>query len=272
MEYSIALDAEQDDGHLFYHHNGERVLLRVDSNGRWVGKAEECELTKDELLSIAQERPYLLSNNVVTRPVMQDLLLPVLSFIGGPGEVAYWSVLKPVFDTLEIKMPPVLPRLSFTLLDRKGEKYMEQLALKDSEVIRSGVDFDKGMWLKRQTNPPIEQLADHVKLTIEKAHKPLKEVAKELQPDLGDLADKNLVILLREIEYLEQRIIHQLNVNNQNVLRKFDWLEVLLHPEGGLQERIWNVYYWINEYGDNWIKELMNQEVKWDSPHYLVYL
>ena len=49
------------------------------------------------MLRIAEEEPWLLSNNVATRPLMQDMVFPVLAFVGGPGEIAYWALLKEAF-------------------------------------------------------------------------------------------------------------------------------------------------------------------------------
>ncbi len=270
--YSVALDAETDDGHLFYHLDGERILLTINEQGEWAGKNGECSFTEEELVAIAKEKPYLLSNNVVTRPIMQDLLLPVLAFIGGPGEIAYWSVLKKGFEALDIQMPPVVPRLSFTLVDHVASKRLAKLGLKLEDVLENGTLEEKGFWLKRQMNPPIEELADHLRFAIEKAHKPLKEAAQEMQADLGRLADKNLMLLFREVDYLEQRLQYELSQKHERVLQQFDWLEAFLHPSGGLQERSWNVIYFLNEYGDQWLSELLAQDYDWKTPHFAVFL
>ena len=68
------------------------------------------------MLRIAKEEPWLLSNNVATRPLMQDMVFPVLAFVGGPGEIAYWAVLKEAFHHLGMKMPIIVPRMSMTLV------------------------------------------------------------------------------------------------------------------------------------------------------------
>src|SRR5699024_8817028 len=112
--YAVSLEADPEDGHLFYHLNGERILLTRDEEGNWQGKQGECLLSNEELIQIAKDQPELLSNNVATRPLMQELLFPTLAFIGGPGEIAYWAALQRAFAALEIKMPPVVPRLSLT--------------------------------------------------------------------------------------------------------------------------------------------------------------
>lgn len=48
----------------------------------------------DELHTHMEEHPERFSNNVVTRPLMQEFLIPTLAFIAGPGEINYWGELK----------------------------------------------------------------------------------------------------------------------------------------------------------------------------------
>src|SRR5699024_4204367 len=85
--YQLTPDVDKNDSHLFYHNENERILLVKNEEGNWVGKQNELSFTKQELLQIARTTPELLSNNVVTRPVMQEMVFPTLAFIGGPGEV-----------------------------------------------------------------------------------------------------------------------------------------------------------------------------------------
>src|SRR5699024_10339817 len=84
--YGTSIDVNDNSAHLFYHLDGERVLLERDETGYFRGKDNECVLTTEELLTIADEHPEQLSNNVVTRPLMQEQMLPTLAFVGGPGE------------------------------------------------------------------------------------------------------------------------------------------------------------------------------------------
>lgn len=50
--YSINLDVEPGDAHLFYHKDGDRVLLTRSEDGSWVGKQGECAFHTDELKQI----------------------------------------------------------------------------------------------------------------------------------------------------------------------------------------------------------------------------
>lgn len=270
--YTISLDVEEQDAHLFYHVNNERVLLTKNQQGDWVGKQNQVRLTTGELVDIARKNPESLSNNVVTRPLMQELLFPTLAFIGGPGEISYWSVLKPAFHILNMNMPPVVPRLSFTYIERNIEKALDRYQISVEQAINEGVTEKKTDWLTAKSNPSIKKVAEDVKSTIEEAHQPLRDIARSLGADLGDLADKNLFYLNRDVDYLQDRLIKVLEQKYAKELYEFDLINNTLHPEGGLQERIWNPLPWINEYGTDFIKYITSQSCSFDRNHYLVYI
>ncbi|MBM7571725.1 bacillithiol biosynthesis cysteine-adding enzyme BshC [Aquibacillus albus] len=269
--YSVSIDAEENDAHVFYHKDGERILLIRDEEGNWVGKQNECRLTTDELLHIAKHKPELLSNNVVTRPLMQELLFPSLAFLGGLGEVAYWSVLKPAFEAIEIKMPPVLPRLSFTLMDRKIEKKLQHFGLDPIQVINRGLDQDKGNWLASQTSPPIELLTEQVKDSFDRAHKPLRNLANSLGPDLGGLAEKNLIYIFEDLHFLQDKMKKSLENKNKHAIESFNHMQTMLRPEGGLQERSWNVIPFINSFGTDFINQMVEHTYDFEQSHYIIY-
>lgn len=270
--YPKPFDADSLDGHLFFHKNEERVLLVRDQEGQWVGKSGEVAFSESELLQMIQDVPDQFSNNVVTRPVMQDLLLPTLGFIGGPGEIAYWAALKSSFEAVDIKMPPVYPRLSITLIDRDVQKWGQQLHFSLKEAIERGLLFQKNNWLRQQTSPPIERMGDELKFAIEEAQRPLKDFAQSLGKDLGQLADKNLIHMFREVDYLQDRLYMALEEKFEQTLSKYNRAHIELRPENGLQERCWNIVYWMNEYGMDINKRLLKVEYDWEANHHIYYL
>ncbi|HSI66781.1 MAG TPA: bacillithiol biosynthesis cysteine-adding enzyme BshC, partial [Planococcus sp. (in: firmicutes)] len=106
--YAGTIEAQEDAAHLFITVKGERVLLQRHE-GRFIGNDGAVSFTMEEMLEIARDQPELLSNNVVTRPIMQELVFPVLAFVGGPGEIAYWAAFKGAFAALKLEMPIVMP-------------------------------------------------------------------------------------------------------------------------------------------------------------------
>ncbi|MGM8214373.1 bacillithiol biosynthesis cysteine-adding enzyme BshC [Bacillaceae bacterium W0354] len=267
--YHISLDATTEDGHLFYHLNGERLLLyKVD--GKWMTKDGQVTFMEEELINQVKESPQLFSNNVVTRPLMQEFVFPVLSFIAGPGEIAYWSVLNRAFHTLNLQMPIVTPRLSITLLLNHHQRQIKQMELNLDTMIDNGTSTSKLNWLKRQTYLPVDDVINEVKSEIEKIHQPIQELASTIQPDLHSLSETNLLKIKEELEFLRKRLNKALKTKNKDIIHMFDELEWFYHPNNGLQERVWNVYYFLNFYGPDLPKFLLNTPPMWEQDHLLV--
>ncbi|MDR4436621.1 bacillithiol biosynthesis protein BshC, partial [Bacillus tequilensis] len=81
---------------LFYDYEEGGFLIEKD-HGRFVINELNLEWTPDELFTHMEEKPERFSNNVVTRPLMQEYLIPTLAFIAGPGEINYWGELNQAF-------------------------------------------------------------------------------------------------------------------------------------------------------------------------------
>ncbi|WP_188205716.1 bacillithiol biosynthesis cysteine-adding enzyme BshC [Alkalibacillus aidingensis] len=270
--YHVALDVTAKDVHLFYHHDGERLLLELGEHGQFQTKDGQLSFTESELLQLITDHPDRFSNNVVTRPLMQELVFPVLSFIAGPGEVAYWSTLKGAFHALDLQLPIVTPRLSLTLMKGNHLKLMERLGVDGESIVNDGCYDSKMNYLKRQSYYPIEETIEEVKKQMGKAHLPIQELANSVSGDLNDLAKKNLHKIEAEIEFVKKRITQQIKDNHAQVIERFDELEDYYHPYEGLQERVWNVVYWMNEYGIELPERLLGVPPRWEQDHQIIYL
>ena len=115
----------------------EFFLSRKD--GYFVNDSSGIRFSKAEMLRIAKEEPWLLSNNVATRPLMQDMVFPVLAFVGGPGEIAYWAVLKEAFHHLDMKMPIIVPRMSMTLVTPQVKHALDEKSFTVEDVMSGAV-------------------------------------------------------------------------------------------------------------------------------------
>lgn len=270
--YEIPLEVTEHDAHLFYHDdNNERILL-YRSGDKWIGKNDEIILTTEELLHIAKDNPSRLSNNVVTRPLFQDLLFPTLSFVAGDGEVSYWASLKKVFEIFNVKMPPVVPRLSMTYIPTRIEKLLDKREIAAEYVLNSDVGLLRDAWLKSQQDQSIDELFERAKADVRVAHKPLQEAAKLVGADIAGLADKNLEYLNMQLTFLENRINQGLKEKYRFTLDQFDEIEQTLKPNQVLQERIWSPLPFVNESGAGFIKKVLNFDLSFEKNHYLIYL
>lgn len=272
-EYSISLDATEDDAHLFYHDEQlGRVLLQVEKEGVWVDKQHNIRLTLEELQSIAINSPHLLSNNVVTRPMMQEKLIPTLAFVGGPGEITYWSALKDAFHILELEMPPIVPRISFTYLDRYTSRLLDKYNLDLPKILNRGVKEDKQRFLNEKNDYNIDEVTEELKTQLSDIHQPLRDIAASLGDDIKALSESNLSYLLKDIEFLRKRLNNEIKKTYAIEISEFDRLEMILRPNNGLQERIWNPIYVMNCCGVDVFSRLVNNHSFVHEEHWMIHL
>lgn len=272
--FSVQVDITEQDGNLFYHdENDERILL-IRKNGRWIGKSDEVEFTTDELLKIAKQEPHQLSNNVMTRPIMQEALLPTLAFIAGDGEISYWALLKDAFTAFDYKMtmPPVVPRLSITLVTERINKLLASRILDASYVVNKGCSSMKVNWLSTQENPPVHLMFEQAKAEIKDIYGPIQQLSASIGPDLGAEARRNLEKILKEIQYMENRTIKHLQDRYEKELAQFEEIQLALRPNDGLQERVLNILSFLNVYGPSIINDMMDLDLPFTEDHHLIYM
>jgi bacillithiol synthase len=161
---------------LFFNVDGRRYPVR-SHDGKFV--AGDAEFSADELHDAIESTPEALTPSVLLRPVMQDTLLPTAAYIGGPAEVAYMAQAQVVYGRILGRMPAVLPRSSFTLIEpavaRQLSKYgldlpdifrgpqhvraiMEQKAIPNALARRFESDEEKLRAMLKSYTEPIERL------------------------------------------------------------------------------------------------------------------
>ena len=93
---------------------------------------------KDAECASLADRAADVSPNALLRPVWQDFMLPTVAYVGGPGELAYFAQSAVLYRELLGRMPVMLPRACFTLLDARTEKLMMRFGLKLQDLMVHG--------------------------------------------------------------------------------------------------------------------------------------
>lgn len=269
--YGTPIFSTSEAANLFYVKDGERHLLER-RHDQFVNLAANIKLSREELLAIAESHPEQLSNNVVTRPLMQEMTLPVLAFVGGPGELAYWATLKDAFSVLGLQMPIFAPRLHITLVTRQVEQLLKEYDLSVEDVWGG-----KALQLKEQFIAAVQD--EEAKHQIQEIQQLINEKFAELEAHLeGQQISLNKVIMknkethLNQFKYLQQKIEQTVLAKNEATIRKFMKLQNELYPNDGFQERSYNPYQYLNEFGPSLIDEMLKKSYKIGNQHYLLYL
>lgn len=265
------IGVEETDAHLFYLHETGRVLLGRDGE-YFVNESVGLRFTKEELLAIAEKTPEKLSNNVVTRPIMQDFVFPVLSFVGGAGELAYWALLKEAFHTVQLTMPVFVPRMSFTLVSRAVEKVLQEEQLSVVDVMNGQASVRKQQVFEALQDQAFARAVDNLEQVLTAQYAQLDTEFGEGNQALHQVLQQNMKYHRKQIMYLQEKYEDVVYVNHQRQLDKFDLIEAQLFPLMQLQERVYHPYYFMNLYGPTLIDELVALPLKNDGKHQVVYL
>src|SRR5690606_20949205 len=97
---------------------------------------------------------------------------------------------------------------------------------------------------------------------IYSAHLPLQQLAYEINPSLKPFSEKNFAMIEAQLERLKKQLESHVRSQYESELRKFDILQNTVRPLGKLQERAYNIFYFLNLYGEQFIDILCKNE--WD--------
>jgi bacillithiol biosynthesis cysteine-adding enzyme BshC len=271
--YPNAIDADEQAANLFYYEQklNERILLEFDhGKNLFVGKNGAISLSKGELMEIAAHDPAELSNNVVTRPLTQEWLFPTLAFIAGPGEIAYWAELKLVFEHFGLKLPPIVPRLNITLLDRSIESDLSELDLDLAKVLSKGTEEEREQFLQSIKDKEVAGLFSEIRTGIQTQYRRVEEKTAQLDRGLLPLVEKNENFLLQQIAFMEAKLEESVKAQHQIKLDKYKRIDLALRPDGSPQERVWNIFFYLNQYGLSFVNDLMELKFSFDGNHKVI--
>lgn len=270
--YSAVIGAEENAAHLFITVKGERLLLERQ-DGEFVANNGAIRFTKQQLLDIAEKTPELLSNNVVTRPLMQEMVFPVLAFVGGPGEIAYWTAFKGAFELFGMELPVVMPRLSLTLVNRQTQRLLGKYHLDFAAVVNERqVAIKRNELMESIREKEAEALIGELQNQVEKAYKEIHEKFSTISTGLTPIVEKNLQLHVKQLSFLKNKLEDEVVLQNSIEFGHYAAIENELLPNGGFQERIYSPFIYMNQYGSGLVKDLLALPLKYDKNHKIIWL
>ncbi|MCK1996261.1 bacillithiol biosynthesis cysteine-adding enzyme BshC [Psychrobacillus psychrodurans] len=269
--FGTPIQAKESAAHLFYIEEGERFLLeRV--NDRFIHEAKGISFTLDEMMVIAREHPERLSNNVVTRPIMQEMVFPVLSFIAGPGEIAYWGTLKTAFELFDMKMPVLMPRISISIVNAKTQSLLEKLSFTIEDVWDGSLQDAKLNYINNNRNEEIPRLVEEIKEDLIEKYEKLEKLLMNDGLKLSPLVQKNLLNHEKQLKFIHNAIEDTFLSKLDATINRYDRISMNLVPNGGLQERTFTPIQLLNEYGPSLIQKLLEVPYEFNGKHHVIYL
>jgi bacillithiol biosynthesis cysteine-adding enzyme BshC len=198
------------------------------------------------MLTELEQWPERFSPNVVLRPVYQETILPNLAYTGGPGELAYWLQLKPVFGRLGVPYPILLPRNCALVLTPQLAARMAQLGLSVADLFADLPSLKKRLVAQR-TQQSLE--LDAEALALEALFAQVAEKAGQADQSLVGMVGAEKQRALRGLAKVDKRVRQAQEQKAEVEIGQLTALLDKLFPGGGLQERT-----------DNYLNFALNQK------------
>lgn len=242
---------------LFYTFEEGRYLIEpVDNDYRLRGKRKR--FTYEEIMKLVDSEPEKFSPNVLLRPICQDYILPTAFYIGGPSEIAYFAQVLPLYEIFEVEPPIVYPRSSATLLEKGISNIMDKFDLEIKDVFL-GTDALKNKVISSISEENLENAFNEANYNIELAFDKLKECLFDIDKTLNDAGNKYKQNAINNIMQLKGKAVEAQKKKHEVTLRQIDKLSVNLYPNGNLQERELNFFYFANKYGIELLDKLVEE-------------
>ena len=203
--YHAQVKVAQDSTLLFVNVDGRREPLR--SRGANEFTAGSATFSRPELLRALDNTPEMFTASALLRPVLEDTILPTAALVCGPAEIAYVAQSHVVYRKLLGRMPAVLARASFTLIEPPIARFIEQYSLDFRDVLRG----------RQHLRSKMEQKAmpDDLANRFEKDEEALRKMMSGYRAPLERLD----ATLLGAVDSVEEKIIGGLQKLKEKVGR-----------------------------------------------------
>jgi bacillithiol biosynthesis cysteine-adding enzyme BshC len=242
------------------------LFLRVDEGRHSIEPVEnEFRLrrkrksyTQEQLLEVLENEPDKFSPNVLLRPICQDYLLPTAFYIAGPSEIAYFAQLKPLYELYNIVEPIIYPRSSLTILENSIAGSLDKFSIGINDVFVD-VENVKKRIINSVEQSSVDEMFSDISNQLENSFDQLKEKLFDLDKTIADSSNRYRDKILGTIAELKSKAEKAQQKKYEVTLRQIDRAAVHLFPNSNLQEREINFVYFVNKYGDEFLKRVFDE-------------
>ncbi|HYH97958.1 MAG TPA: bacillithiol biosynthesis cysteine-adding enzyme BshC [Hyalangium sp.] len=232
---------------------GPRYRLDPVSPGTWslVGHPEGASVTTAELLSWLDREPLRFTTSALLRPILQDTWLPTAAYVGGPGEIAYFAQLAPLYQLAGLPMPLVVPRARLRVLDDRTRGLLDKLGLSPDEVSAPREELLARLAARSAGEgfDPPEAVETRLMGTLAPELARLGKQMATLDPSFSHAIERTEESVRVALSRLVAKYGRAVAQRDQVTVERLDRLQTYLAPDGAPQERIYGLPYYASRFG-----------------------
>ncbi len=223
------------------------------------------------LQKIIEQAPEKISPNVLFRPIVQDFLLPTLTYVAGPSEVAYHAQLSPLYQALGGEMPRIFPRASITVIEKRVEKLLAKYRLDFRDLFQGSQPLLKRI-IERSVNQELSVKFDRLEGDFAHRLGEMEEPLKAVDPTLVGALKTARQKIQYQLGNLRAKFVGAESRQQEVLTRQVESVVTMLCPLKILQERQINIFYFLSRYGLDFLAQLYDTIDLASPDHRLFYL
>jgi bacillithiol synthase len=265
--YHLQVEKKDTAAHLFCNLEGRLPVMR-DGDMFMVGGHRYSRREMSDLLA---ERPEVFSPDVMTRPLMQAWLFPVLAQMGGPSEIAYFAQLNGLFSLVSRPVPVYRARPSVTLIERKIELTMREMSI-PFEDVRGDIELIVNRVLGETFPADLQEESAALRHDVEERFRRFVEQVLGFDPGLKETAEQVRGKIDFQLNGLEAKIFAAHKKKSQQTRERIYRVGNSLYPNRTPQERCLNVSGFLARYGFGIIRYIYEHMDAEQTAHQLISL
>lgn len=246
---------------LFTIESGQRLQLYQHAGGL----APQGQTPQDvgHWLRLAEKEPWRLSTGALLRPLAQEYLLPVVTYLAGPSEILYQAQDRDLFEAFGFKLPILTPRPHVTLVEGTVARVLERYEVAPDEARHWQHILEQR--LRQADEIGIEAMFAALEADLHRHYAVMGGALPALDPALQAIVAQNEGRVRHEIAWLRQKAEQAHRAHHEVLVRQFKKLGQNLFPLGQPQDRVLNVIPFLFRHGPA-LLETLAEASYWQGP------
>jgi bacillithiol biosynthesis cysteine-adding enzyme BshC len=216
-----------------------RQRITIDGTSVTLGSKT---ITRDAFDAELLASPSLFSPTVLSRPLVQDAVLPTVASVLGAAEIAYHGQLREAYERCGIPMPVPLLRHGATILDGRTERSLRKDQHDVMWYMRTREDFEHAL------TAAVADLGfpDHARIAaqVDDLVAPYVAAAQQTDTTLVATVHAQAAGIRATLEALEGKLRAAAKKANAASVERLRSTYRAVYPNGGLQERTYPLAMW----------------------------
>lgn len=208
----------------------------------------EKRLALPALLDLIERNPERFSPDVLTRPLWQSYLFPVIAQTGGPSEIAYFCQIGQLFELFGRQQPKYFPRLSAIIIEKRAETLFEKYNFTHDDLygdVEQLINRIAALSFPEEVNKKVAEF----RTGLHDSYEDLMRFLLEYDKNLGENAKQTYIKIDFAMNNLEKKLFARHKKKMEDIRQQIYRLAGTIWPDRQPQERVLNINYFISKYG-----------------------